>query len=167
MLTLFDLLLSAAASAAFLANVSASADTPVAITYVPNTLDQAKIANGPWTLHQMACRNRHGASGVLPPSGATTPYNPPTTDYGTPYENYCAGGRVQPAEGVNPMQPYYFPFVRNNGEYLEGFFDYRPRNEQEATVAAISLDWGKSWISTGQALGLNPYCLADPNRSGQ
>jgi hypothetical protein len=60
------------------------------------------------------------------------------------------------------MQPYYFPFVRQKGEYLEGFFDYRPRNEQEATVAAISLDWGKRWIFEGEALGLNPYCPADP-----
>jgi hypothetical protein len=59
------------------------------------------------------------------------------------------------------MQPYYFPFVRNNGEYLEGFFDYRPRNEQEATVAAISFDWGKRWIFDGETLGLNPYCPAD------
>ena len=59
------------------------------------------------------------------------------------------------------MQPYYFPFVRKNGKYLEGFFDYRPRNEQEATVAAISLNWGKSWIFSDEALGLNPYCPAD------
>jgi hypothetical protein len=74
------------------------------------------------------------------------------------------------------MQPYYFPFVRNkggdregffdnrprdDGGYLEGFFDYRPRNEQEATVAAISFDWGKSWIFKDEALGLNPYCPAD------
>jgi hypothetical protein len=69
---------------------------------------------------------------------------------------------VATAQGINPMQPYYFPFVRGNDDYLEGFFDYRPRNEQEATVAAISLDRGKSWIFTGEALGLNPYCPADP-----
>jgi len=93
---------------------------------------------------------------------------------------------VQSAQGINPMQPYYFPFVRKSGnygggfsdhgprieqeatpswskhaEYLEGFFDYRPRNEQEATVVAISPDWGKSWIFEGEALGLNPYCPAD------
>jgi hypothetical protein len=155
-------LLSTAAAAVFLANASASADTPVAITYVPNSLDEAMIANGPWTLHQMVDRNRHDASGIVPPSGVTTPFNPPTTAFGTPYKNYCIGNLVQTAQGVNPMQPYYFPFVRTNGEYLEGFFDYRPRNEQEATVAAISLDWGKSWIFTGEALGLNPYCPADP-----
>jgi hypothetical protein len=38
------------------------------------------------------------------------------------------------------MQPYYFPFVRRRGDVLEGFFDYRPRNEQEAVVSAISTD---------------------------
>ena len=108
----------------------------------------------------MVGRNSHDASGILP--DISTPYNPPTTAYGTPYKDYCVGGRVQTAQGVNPTQPYYFPFVRKNGEHLEGFFDYRPRNEQEATVAAVSLDWGKSWMFEGEALGLNPYCPADP-----
>jgi len=55
------------------------------------------------------------------------------------------------------MQPYYSPFVRRHGDILEGFFDYRPRNEQEAVVAAISTDWGP-WIFKGEALALNPYC---------
>lgn len=59
------------------------------------------------------------------------------------------------------MQPYYFPFVRRVGHVLEGFFDYRPRNQQEATVAAISTDWGASWRFTGMALALNPYCPWD------
>ncbi|MBB4398860.1 hypothetical protein [Bradyrhizobium sp. ERR14] len=59
------------------------------------------------------------------------------------------------------MQPYYFPFVRRRGNLLEGLFDYRPRNEQEATVVAISTDWGASWIFRGKALALNPYCPWD------
>ena len=187
MCALRTFLFSAAGGVALLSNVSASADTPVAITYLPKSLAEATIAHGPWTLHQKVGRNPHDASGILPPSTVTTPFNPPTTAYGTPYKNYCVNGRVQSAQGINPMQPYYFPFVRKNGkygggffnygprneqeadsywqknsEYLEGFFDYRPRNEQEATVAAISLDWGKSWIFEDEALGLNPYCPADP-----
>jgi hypothetical protein len=133
---------------------------PVAIGYVEHSLTEASVAYGPWTLHQMAGRNRHDASGIVPP--ISTPYNPPTTAYGIPYNGYCTNGRIQTARGVNPMQPYYFPFVHGKDGYLEGFFDYRPRNEQEATVSAISLDWGKSWIFTGEALGLNPYCAADP-----
>lgn len=157
----FRHLLRSAASAALLSGfaVSATAGTPVSITYVPNSLAETKIAGGPWNLHQDAGRNPHDASGILPP--IATPYNPPTTAYGTPYAAYCVNGKVQAAQGINPMQPFYFPFVRSNGFYLEGFFDYRPRNEQEATVNAVSFDQGKSWFFTGEALGLNPYCPAD------
>jgi hypothetical protein len=149
-----------AAGVALLAHVNARADTPVAITYVPNSLAEATIADGPWTLHQKVGKNAHDASGIAPT--IPTPYNPPTTKFGTPYASYCVRGQLQTAQGVNPMQPYYFPFVRDNGGYLEGFFDYRPRNQQEATVAAISTDRGKSWIFKDEALGLNPYCPADP-----
>src|SRR6516162_11503841 len=115
------LLSSAAAGAALLTNVHARADKPepVAITYVPNSLAEASIANGPWTLHSGLGRNRHDASGVLPSIS-----KPP---FGTPYAGYCVGGQVQTAQGFNPMQPYYFPFVRPNGGWIQGFFDYRPR----------------------------------------
>jgi len=156
----FRTLLLSTAIGTVLASINARADSPVAIGYVEHSLTEASIAFGPWTLHQMADRNRHDASGIVPP--ISTPYNPPTTAYGIPYNGYCSNGRIQTARGVNPMQPYYFPFVRGKNGYLEGFFDYRPRNEQEATVSAISLDSGKSWIFTGEALGLNPYCPADP-----
>src|SRR5208283_5405264 len=153
----------AAAGVALLTNVNASAETAVAITYVPNSLAEATMAGGPWTLHQKAGKNPHDASGILPPSNVSTPFNPPTTTYGTPYKNYCVDGRVQSAQHINSMHPHYFPFVRKSenygggfsdhgprieqeatpswskhAEYLEGFFDYRPRNEQEATVVAIS-----------------------------
>jgi hypothetical protein len=60
------------------------------------------------------------------------------------------------------MQPYYFPFVRQRGPLLQGFFDYRPRNEQEAAVSAFSNDLGLTWHFTAEALQLNPYCPADP-----
>jgi hypothetical protein len=153
--------LSTAVSVALLASVSVNARADSPITYVPNSLSEATITNGDWTLHQSRGRNPHDASGIVPP--IPTPYNPPTTAYGTPYKNYCVDGEVQTAQASNPMQPYYFPFVRKrNGKQLEGFFDYRPRNEDEATVAAISLDWGQSWIFKDEALGLNPYCPADP-----
>src|SRR5215472_18372586 len=99
MRTLGSLLLSTAAGAVLLANGNAGADTTVAITYVPNSLAEASIANGPWTLHSGLGRNRHDASGVLP-SISTPPF-------GTPYANYCVGGQVQTAQGFNLMQPYY------------------------------------------------------------
>jgi len=60
------------------------------------------------------------------------------------------------------MQPYYFPFVRRREDGLEGFFDYRPRNQQEAAVSAFSNDWGATWHFTGKALALNPYSPWDP-----
>ena len=154
-------LLLSAAGTALLASVStgASAGSPVTITYVPNTLTESSIAAGPWTLHQAARGNPHDASGILPTE--PTPFSPPTTMFGTPYKDYCVNGRLQTAQGVNPMQPYYFPFVRSEGDFLEGFFDYRPRNQQEATVAAVSFDRGRSWFFRGEALGLNPFCPAD------
>ena len=77
MLACRGLLFSAAAGAAVLANVDAKADMPVAITYVSNSLAEASIANGPWTLHSGLGRNRHDASGVLPSIS-----KPP---FGTPY----------------------------------------------------------------------------------
>jgi hypothetical protein len=140
---------------------SAYAGQASPVAYVQGSLSEAFITDGPWTLHQMAGTNPHNASGVVPP--ISTPYNPPTTAYGTPYKGYCLSGQVQRANGTNPMQPYYFPFVRKSrdGRYLAGLFDYRPRNEQEAAVAAISFDGGKHWIFRDEALALNPYCPAD------
>jgi hypothetical protein len=160
MRTLGSLLLFTAAGAFLLANGNAGAGTPVAITYVPDSLAEASIANGPWTLHSGLGRNRHDASGIVP--SIPTPYNPPTSKFGTPYASYCVGGQGQTAQGFNPMQPYYFPFVRPNSGWIQGFFDYRPRNEQESVVTAISTDLGQSWVFKDQALGLNPYCPADP-----
>jgi len=95
-------------------------------------------------------------------TGVQTCALPISLAFGTPYKNYCVNGTLTTAKGINPMQPYYFPFVRGRGEFLEGFFDYRPRNEQEATVAALSFDRGRSWFFEGEALRLNPYCPADP-----
>ncbi len=125
-------------------------------TYVPDSLTELKVTNGPWTLHQT---NSHDASGIKVPSVQ-----------GTPYAGYCNGqGKVTTNQGsTSVMQPYYFPFVFRKGTILQGFFDYRPRNEQEATVAAISTDWGKTWIVTSQALGLNNYCpwaATDPDNN--
>src|SRR5215469_5324381 len=155
------ILLLSVASAALLANVAAAPSAKaVTITYVPNSIAESKIAGGPWNLHQIVGSNPHDASGILPT--ISTPFSPPTTAFGTPYKNLCVNGVFQPAQGVNPMQPFYFPFVRSRGDELQGFFDYRPRNEQEAVVSATSHDGGRSWQFTGEALRLNPFCPADP-----
>jgi len=115
----FRSLLLSTAIGTVLASINARADSPVAIGYVEHSLTEASIAYGPWTLHQTVGRNRHDASGIAPP--ISTPYNPPTTAYGIPYNGYCTGGRIQTARGVNPMQPYYFPFLRGKTVIWKAF----------------------------------------------
>src|ERR1700726_562883 len=173
-------LLGAAAGIALLAVAPAAAAGPT-ITYVPNSLAQSVIKDGPWTLHEsVGDRDRehdrhrdrdrdhgddetrenfaHDASGIVP-----TTSGPPDAGSGTPYAGYCdETGKATVNHGYSLMQPYYFPFVRRHDDILEGFFDYRPRNQQEATVAAISTDWGASWHFMGKTLALNPYCPWDP-----
>jgi hypothetical protein len=156
---------------ASLAVTGARADGP-AISYVPGSMVQSTISYGPWTLHEKGTIVRrdwfdvdtipdpfaHDASGIVP-----TTSGPPYGGAGMPYAGYCdAGGKPAVNHGFNLMQPYYFPFVRKRGPVLEGYFDYRPRNQQEATVAAVSTDWGATWFFTGKALALNPYCPWDP-----
>jgi hypothetical protein len=156
-------LLGATSAVALIAAVPASAGNP-SFSYVPNSLVQSKIFSGPWTLHQSKGSDAHDASGILPkfatPPGQT---KPPYVNAGTPYAGYCtSSGQVEVNQGASLMQPYYFPFVRAFGPLLEGFFDYRPRNQQEAVVSALSFDWGATWLFTGEALALNPYCPWDP-----
>lgn len=149
--------LGAVSAAALMCATSAQADP--SITYVPNSLKQSTIELGPWTLHEAGYYRQHDASGIVPPSSQKAP---PYSGTGTPYAGYCSmSGEVAVNHGKSVMQPYYFPFVRNRGGVLEGFFDYRPRNQEEATVSAISTDWGANWIFTGKALALNPYCPWD------
>lgn len=62
------------------------------------------------------------------------------------------------------MAPYYFPFVTNAGGKLHGFFDYRPRNDNEAVVAASSTDGGQTWKFEQEVLELNKgICPASDN----
>lgn len=68
------LLFSTALGVALLANAGADADG-VTITYLPNSLAEATVTGGPWTLHQMVGSNPHDASGILPPSGTPTPFS--------------------------------------------------------------------------------------------
>ena len=148
-------LLGATAVIALTAGAQASEPAGPTITYVPNSIAQSKIRSGPWTLHESAFPR--DASGIKP-----TTSGPPYAGSGFPYKGYCSViGQVAVNYGLSVMQPYYFPFVRRNGPILEGFFDYRPRNEQEAVVTAISSDGGVTWTFTGMALGLNTYCPSD------
>jgi hypothetical protein len=96
-----------------------------------------------------------------------------------PVDGYCASGGPNPESGaVNrepageqlPMSPYYFPFVTRDWHgTLTGYFDYRPKDTDEAIVAARSADGGKTWTFQAQALEQNPgYCPSgDTNDNGQ
>jgi len=101
---------------------------------------QSHITGGPWTLQQT------GASNAAPSAG------------------YCVNGVPQPNPGTERMAPYYFPFVTVSGGKLHGFFDYRPRNDNEAVVAASSSDGGQTWEFDQEALELNRgICPASDN----
>ena len=52
------------------------------------------------------------------------------------------------------MAPYYVPQVTGRGTVLQGYFDYRPRNVNEAPVAASSSDGGNTWTFQQQVENL-------------
>lgn|GEM_PF-1991254 len=96
-----------------------------------------------------------------------------------PLSGYCSteesenekGSPVSQPPGTKlPFSPYYFPdVVRNADGSLTGYFDYRPKDADEAITVARSTDNGKTWVTEGKALEQNPgYCpTADTNDDGQ
>lgn len=116
----------------------------------------ANISGGPWTLAQ--------GGPYVQTDGSTTSGGPVSGT--TPY---CSNGTpiVNSPSSVNPMQPFYFPFVSGRGTTLQGYFDYRPRNVNEAVVAAVSSNGGQTWSFENQIENLNNICPAtDKNGSG-
>ena len=77
---------------------------------------ESYITGGPWTLEQSGASQDRRAAG-----------------YCDSYPN----GKQQPNPGTMRMQPYYFPSIVGKGKTLQGYFDYRPRNIDEAIVAAF------------------------------
>ncbi len=116
---------------------------------------------------------------VYPAATAATPYPSGVAGTPGPLPGYCASGYPndegstvvsQPASLDLPMSPYYFPDVVENGDgSLTGYFDYRPKDADEAIVAARSTDHGVTWNVTGMALDQNQgYCpTADTNDDGE
>ncbi len=98
-----------------------------------------------------------------------------------PLAGYCTSGGPNPETGavarepagaILPMSPYYFPFVMrnpNDPRVLTGFFDYRPKDTDEALVVANSYDNGRSWHFVDEKLELNPNTCGDliQNDNGQ
>jgi hypothetical protein len=116
---------------------------------------------------------------VYPAASGSAPYPSGVAGTPGPLDGYCAslganpetGSPVsQPAGTALPFSPYYFPdVVRNADGSLTGYFDYRPKDADEAITVARSTDDGKTWISEGEALEQNHgYCpTADTNDDGQ
>lgn len=116
---------------------------------------------------------------VYPAATGSTPYPSGVAGTPGPVDGYCSslgpnpetGSPVsQPAGSSLPMSPYYFPdVVRNADGSLTGYFDYRPKDTEEAITVARSTDNGLSWSTEGEALGENSgYCpTADTNDDGQ
>ncbi len=91
-----------------------------------------------------------------------------STSTGSP--NETATPVKQPAGATLPFAPYYFPYITRNADgSLTGYFDWRPKDADEAIVSATSTDNGKTWTASGEALEQNSgYCpSADTNDDGE
>ena len=109
-------------------------------------------------------------SGANSATDGTSPYPSGTVGTPGPLSGYCGTGNQvtasagtparQPAGTTLPLAPAYFPhIVRNNDGSLTGYFDYRPKDADEAVEVANSTDGGKSWTYQGEALEQNhAYC---------
>ncbi|PYC76735.1 hypothetical protein C7C46_21330 [Streptomyces tateyamensis] len=143
-----------------------------------------RVENGPWTLAQgdpTVDGDTVTVNGVSYPNLAVDPAGsgsvPAASGFtGTPgpLPGYCSSGGPTPETGsvlrqpegtTLPMQPYYFPFVtsQDGGDKLTGLFDYRPKDGDEAVVAATSEDHGRTWQFAGQALEQNAGLCPDGN----
>ncbi|HEY0759685.1 MAG TPA: hypothetical protein VGD59_10565 [Acidisarcina sp.] len=93
------------------------------------------ITGGPWTLEQSGAANGRKSAG------------------------YCDGNGVQIGNpGTERMQPYYFPKITGRGRHLQGYFDWRPKDIDEAVVAANSDDAGLTWNFEQKVLELRTTC---------
>ncbi len=109
------------------------------------------IQGGPWSLTQLAPGNN-----PPPAPGAAFP-NP---SYG-----YCTHGVRNGNNGKAAMQPYYFPVVMGHGDALQGLFDWRPKDINEAVVAAKSSDNGQTWTFQQTAYTLTEACPVDATQT--
>lgn len=99
------------------------------------------VIGGPWTLEQ---------------SGAAV---------GLKSAGYCdSNGNQVPNPGIQRTQPYYFPFINGQGNHLQGYFDYRPKDTDEAVAAAWSDDAGHTWTFQQKVLELRTTCPTQANK---
>ena len=106
----------------------------------------AAVKNGPWTLEQSGAGN------------------------GLKSSHYCdTSGNQIGNPGTERMEPYYFPFITGQGSRLQGYFDWRPKDIDEAVVAAASNDGGATWLFQDKVLELSqamgrPICPMQANK---
>jgi len=106
---------------------------------------QATIAGGPWTLSQGGTATTGGAyDGTIP--------------YCTPGGSSGGAPLLNPTSVVNTFNPYYFPWVVGSGQSVKGYFDYRPKDINEAIVEAVSTDAGQTWTFQQMAEQLTSEC---------
>ena len=73
--------------------------------------------------------------------------------------HYCDNNGNQVGNpGTERMQPYYFPFITGRGMHLQGYFDWRPKDIDEAVAAASSDDAGLTWTFQQKVLELRTTC---------
>jgi hypothetical protein len=136
------------ASAAMLTAFATSAAAHEPVTWTrngaPNTV---AITGGPWTLEQSGAANGLKSSGYCASSDGVN-----GSEIGNP--------------GTERMQPYYFPFIVGQGSKLQGYFDWRPKDTDEAVVSASSTDGGKTWTFQDKVLELTTKCPTNKNAEG-
>ena len=93
------------------------------------------ITGGGWTLEQSGAANGLKSSGYCDKNGK---------QIGNP--------------GTERMQPYYFPEIYGHGNNLQGYFDWRPKDTDEAVAAAFSTDGGHTWTFQQKVLELRTAC---------
>jgi hypothetical protein len=138
------------------------------------------------TAYPNVALDQGAGSGDSDSNPADLPYQSGVVGSPGPLAGYCGSGdfnaetglgdanqpsvSTQPTGETLPLGPDYFPHVvLNSNGSLTGYFDYRPKDENEAVMAATSTDGGETWTYDQEALQQDPnYCAsADTNDDGQ
>ena len=111
-----------------------------------------------------------------------SPYSSGVVGTPGPLDDYCGTGNQanessptatpsrQPAGTTLPLAPAYFPHVVQNADgSLTGYFDYRPKDADEALVVANSTDGGQTGSTRVKRWSRDPgYCPSgDINDDGE
>ncbi|MBV8630071.1 MAG: hypothetical protein JOZ83_04050 [Silvibacterium sp.] len=119
----------------------------------------AAIAAGAQVLHSQNIWTRNAAPAETYITGGGWTLEQSGAAIGRKSAGYCdQNGNQVKNPGTQRMQPYYFPFITGHGKHLQGYFDYRPKDIDEAVAAAWSDDAGATWTFQQQVLELRTAC---------